>query len=657
VEDILIRYHRMKGQPTLWLPGADHAGIETQYVFEKKLNKKGKSRFDYSRNEFYKMIWDYVDENSNIMRDQLKNLGASCDWDRFKFTLDSDIVKIVYTTFKNLHNEKLIYRDLALVSYCTHCGTAYSNLEVLHVERTSPFYKIKYGPFVIGTVRPETKFRDTALAVNPKDSRYKDEIGKTYEIMGLLGPTKMKIISDPHVDPEFGTGIMKVTPAHDPHDFEIGKKHNLPVTPIIGMNGRMDFSWFIDDPKNKNSKYLERAKKYHGLKVAKMREVMKEDFETDGLLVDYNPNYKHTIGVCYRCKRPIEPLPLEQWFIKVAPLAKKALRAIENGETKFANKKYEKMATHWLTNLKDWNISRQIVWGIRIPAWKCEKCSEWTITDGAAPKTCKKCKHTKLTRDNDTFDTWFSSGQWPFATLKTTEKGDFEKFYPTTVMETSYDIIPFWVIRMIMFGIYATGEVPFTDVVIHGLVRDREGVKISKSKGNVIDPIVMSDRYGTDALRIALVWGALIGNDIALSEDNIRGMRNFANKIWNAARYVSGMTEIIENGKLNEDQGKLDKELKDDVNRSIETMTKDLDKFKISHAAEWIYHWFWDTFASRYIELSKDGQVSKKALLDALKVHLKLLHPFMPFVTEVVWKQVFSDEKDMLINTSWPDSK
>ncbi|MBI4064793.1 valine--tRNA ligase [Candidatus Gottesmanbacteria bacterium] len=689
VEDILIRYHRMREDATLWLPGTDHAGIETQFLFEKKLKKEGKSRFNFDRKTLYTMIWEYVQENSGIAVTQMKRLGASADWSRFKFTLDPEIVKLVLKTFTKLHEENLVYRDYRLVNYCTHCGTGFSQLEVLHETRHDPLLYLKYGDFTIATVRPETKFRDTALAVNPKDKRYKKYIGQTFTIMGLLGPVDMTVIADPEVDPEFGTGIMKVTPAHDFHDYELGKQHNLRVTPIIDLNGKMDFSWFLSrkDFSSLPQKYQKRAKEYHGLHVNKARPLMIQHLKDDGLLVKTDENYEHTVALCYRCKSLLEPLPLVQFFVRVKPLAERVLEGLKKKDVKIHGPGYDKILNHWLINLKDWNISRQIVWGIRIPAWYeidghdthiavsfidenkvmhqgtlaqlLEKFSLSQIQNGLqqiyAMETVPYTISAEEPKDGkqyipetSTFDTWFSSGQWPVATLKTSRSGDFDKFYPTSVMETAYDILIFWVMRMLMFGYYLTGKPPFAHVYLHGLVRDEKGQKMSKSKGNVLNPIDVIEKYGADALRMALVMSTTAGKDSNTGETKIRGMRNLTNKIWNAARYVLSMPE-------NSD-GEKDRELAKDLQTSIKTMTERLDKLRVGLAAEWIYYWFWHVYCDRYIEISKKGFVSKRAMLEALEVNLKLLHPFMPFVTEEIWSKLPRKSSDPLIISSWPIS-
>ncbi|OGM54979.1 valine--tRNA ligase [Candidatus Woesebacteria bacterium RIFCSPHIGHO2_12_FULL_42_9] len=633
-QDILTRYHRMKGESSLWLPGADHAGIETQFIFEKKLQKEGKSRFDFDRETLFKMIWDYVQENKSVMEAQLKTLGASCDWTRYKFTLDPDIVKIVYKTFKRLYADGLIYRGERIVNYCPRCGTAFSQLEVDSVERVDPLYYLDYGEVSIATTRPETIFADVAIAVNPDDVRYKHLIGKT-ATLPLIG-RKLPIIADSLVDKDFGTGALKITPGHDATDFEIGQKHNLSALYVIDSVGRM-----VNTPA-----------KYIGLKALDARNLVVEDLRAKGLIKKVQ-NIKHVVGVCYRDKGLIEPTISKQWFVKVSPLTKPALKAIREGQVSFAAKKYEKIAIHWLKNLKDWNISRQIVWGIRIPAWRCDRCLEWTITEGTPPEKCEACSHAGLTQDPDTFDTWFSSGQWPFATLQTTKHEDFEYFYPTSVMNPAYDILPFWVIRMVMLGLYVTGEPPFKEVLLHGLVRDKFGVKISKSKGNIINPIEMVQKYGADALRVALIWGSLVENDNSVSEENIKGQRNFANKIWNVSRFVL-MSPQAKKAKRNEDDLEIIKHLKFTSKR----VTKLLEKYRLNEAAEELYDFVWHKFADVYIEKTKGRrEEAQKTLELVLQESLKLLHPFMPFVTEVIWQEGAKRfDSPTLISAPWPKS-
>ncbi len=707
VEDILIRYHRMKGDSTLWLPGTDHAGIETQFVFEKKLASLGKTRMDYDRETLFKMIEEYVNTHRGGIEKQLKRLGFSLDWSREKYTLDKDIVKLVHKTFKKMYDDGLVYRGLRLVNYCTFDGTSFSDLEVLYEEKKAPLYYIKYGPFTIATVRPETKFRDTALAVNPNDPRFKDKIGMEYTIQGLLGNIKMKIIPDANVDPNFGTGIMKVTPAHDSHDFELAQKHNLAITPIIGKDGKMDFSWFLER-KDVEQKYRKRAEKYHGKFVKEVRRLMIEDLNDDGLLLKTDESYVHRIGLCYKCKNVLEPLPMEQWFVRVEALKKKAIEVVRNREIKIFPKRFEYLYFDWLENLKDWNISRQIVWGIRIPAWKCFRCvqnqisniknkkykskikntngkvnqfnnGEWIVTNGAKPEKCPVCGSTDLEQDPDTFDTWFSSGQWPIITLMSgsneklkikneklyRERSDFEKFYPTNVMETGYDLLRAWVSRMVMLGIYVTGKVPFKQVLFHGIVNDPYGKKMSKSKGNVVNPLELIDKYGADSVRFALIYGNATGNDQSLSYSKLEAARKFANKLWNMARFIEmkreirnskfeirnlGTKELLEIAKNDKD-----KEMIKKIQQLINQVTKYLDSYNFNYAAEALYDFSWHEFADNYIEDVKNRIDSNLYfILHTLYfILLKLLHPFMPFITEEIYQRL-SVSKSIMIST-WPE--
>jgi valyl-tRNA synthetase len=647
IEDILTRYWRMKGRPTLWAPGADHAGIETQYVFEKKLAKEGKSRFDYDQDTLYKMIWQYVAENRTNMENQLRVLGASCDWSRSKFTLDPDIIKIVYRTFKKLSDDNMVYRGERVVNFCVKCGTAFSQLEVNYDEREDKLYHLDYGTITIATTRPETIFADVAIAVNPKDKKYKNSIGKI-AVVPLIG-REIPIISDKLVEIGFGTGALKITPAHDATDFEIGQNHNLPIMSIIGKNGRLENV----------------PEEFTGLKPLPARELAIKRLEEAGLLVKVEP-LKHSVGVCYRCNTVIEPLLEKQWFIAVEKLAEGALEAIENKKVKFAAKKYEKTAIHWLTDLKDWNISRQITWGIRIPAWHCESCDKWTITDGSVPSSCSHCKSDKIVQDKDTFDTWFSSGQWPFALLEANSKKDLEYFYPTSVMETGFDIIFFWVVRMIMLGVYTTGDIPFEDVLIHGLVRDKNGIKISKSKGNVINPVEMVEKYGSDALRMSLVWGALIENDVSISEDKIKGQKFFANKVWNASRFVLMNLEDYKNVSRETIEKKLTKEdhaILSGYEELVTSVSNNIEIYKLNIAAEDLYSFFWHEYCDIYIENAKvrirdnaEDKVAAQYTLDyVLNGTLRLLHPFMPFVTEEIWANL--EQEKQLIVSDWPTAK
>ncbi|MBI2031589.1 MAG: valine--tRNA ligase [Candidatus Levybacteria bacterium] len=646
IEDILIRFHRMKGFATLWLPGADHAGFETQFVFEKKLEKEGKSRFDFDRETLYKMILDYVLENKKGMQNQLKRLGFSLDWTRNKFTLDEDIVKIVYKTFKKMYDDGLIYRGERLVNYCTKCGTSFSDLEVNHKEQKDPLYFIKYGPLTLATVRPETKFGDTAIAVNTKDKRYQRYIGKEIEFETLLGKRKMKIIADEVIDPDFGTGVVKVTPAHDMKDFEMGKRHNLEIIKVIDLDGRL----------------TEITGPYKGMRVKEARGKVAEDMEKKGLIEKVDNDYIHTIEVCYKCGTTIEPMLMPQWFVKMEPLANPAIEAIEERKIKFYPKRHEKNILWFLKNIKDWNISRQIVWGIRIPAWQCQECNSWVITEREIPEKCKDCNSKKLKQDEDTFDTWFSSAQWPFATLKTTKPGDFDYFYPTSVMETMYDILLFWVARMIMVGIYATGEIPFKDVVLHGMVKDPLGKKMSKSKGNVIDPLETVDQYGADAVRFALVYGTAFGNDQALSYPKLDAARKFTNKLWNIGRFIE--INRSQNSKVKTQKSikellkiamhKNDREWIEKTDKLIKDMTKHIEHYNFHFTAEGLYDFTWHEFADKYIEDVKNRitENSYTVLINLYLILLKLLHPFVPFVTEEIYQRFGFGES--LAIEEWP---
>ncbi len=645
IEDILIRYHRMKGFAALWLPGTDHAGIETQFVFEKKLKTQGKSRLDFDQETLYEMIEEYVNENRGGIQNQLRRLGFSLDWSREKYTLDPDIVSLVRKTFKRMYDDGLIFRNYQPVNYCTFDGTSFSDLEVAYEERRDPLYYIKYGPLTLATTRPETKFGDTAVAVNPSDKRYQKYIGTKIEIETVLGKAKIEVIADDAVDPKFGTGVVKITPAHDFNDFEMGQRHNLPMKQVIGFDGKMN----------------DKAGKFGGLYVKQARLAVIEEMQKKGLVEKIDENYVHRIGLCYKCKNVLEPLPLEQWFVKVAPLAQKAINAARDKKIEIVPSNFAAIYFQWLENLRDWNISRQIVWGIRIPAFRCEKCSNWTVTEGDAPEKCLKCNSKALIQDTDTFDTWFSSAQWPYVTLKTNKPGDFEKFYPTDVMETAYDILKAWVCRMVMLGLYVTEQVPFRTVLFHGIVNDPYGKKMSKSKGNVIDPLELIDQYGADAVRFALIYGNATGNDQALSYTKLDGARKFSNKLWNIGRFVE--TKQISNFKFQISNLKeLEKETKNEADREwirktdelSREITKYLDNYQFNLAAERLYEFVWHEFADLYIEDVKKriDDNSFKVLRSLFLVQLKLLHPFMPFITEELYRK-FKPDKSIMIEP-WP---
>lgn len=640
VEDILIRYHRMRGEAVLWLPGADHAGIETQFVFEKKLKDQGKSRLDFDKKTLYKMIDEYVKEHRGGIEKQLRWLGFSLDWSREKYTLDPDIIKLVHKTFKKMYDEGLLYRDYRLVNYCTFDGTSFSDLEVVNVEREGTLYHIKFplksGGFItIATTRPETLVGDAAVMVNPKDKRYQDLIGKT--VILPIVEREIPIIADEYVDMSFGTGAVKVTPSHDFNDFEVAKKHKLKFPPVIGMDGKMVG-----------------VKELDGLYVKQARVKVVEMLKEKGLL-EKEEKHKMIMRTCYKCKNVLEPLPLEQWFVKVESLKNKAMEAVKSGKIKITPKNFETIYSQWMENLRDWNISRQIVWGISIPAWKNSKTGEWVVTDGEAPKGAD------WQQDQDTLDTWFSSAQWPYLTLQTGKSGDFAKFYPTSVMETGYDLLKAWVSRMIMFGLYSTGEVPFKDVLFHGLVNDPYGKKMSKSKGNVINPLELVDQYGADAVRFALIYGNATGNDQALSYPKLDAARKFTNKLWNMARFIEmkrvlsikyqvlGIKDLEKMAKHENDKQIIKK-----TGDLVEKITKDLNSYNFNYAAESLYDFIWHDFADKYIEDVK-GRINPESYMilnTCYLILLKLLHPLMPFVTEEIYQRLGFGKSIMI--DKWP---
>jgi valyl-tRNA synthetase len=643
IEDILTRFHRMLGAKTLWMPGADHAGFETQFVYEKKLQSEGKSRFDFDRETLYKNIWDFVQSNRPVMESQLRRLGFSLDWEKSKFPLDPDIIKIVYATFKNLYDDGLVYRAKRLVNYCTFDGTSFSDLEVVYEEKQAKLWFIRYplvdgGSITVATTRPETMLGDTAVAVNPKDKKYQAMVGKKIKLP--LSDREVTIIADESVDMEFGTGAVKVTPAHDPNDYELGQKHQLEQITVIGFDGKM----------------TKEAGEFKGLYGKQARAKVVEKLTELGLL-EKEENITHQVPVCYKCKNPIEPLLMDQWFVKMKPLAGPAIEVVKKKEIKIYPQSFEKMYLQFLENIRDWNISRQIVWGIQIPAWNCQKCHEWTVTDGEEPSECK-CGSKELTRDQDVFDTWFSSGQWPYATLKTT---DSLEFYPTTVMETGYDILRWWVARMVMLGIYiqkkqGVGElkkqIPFQNIVLHGLVKDPLGKKMSKSKGNVVNPMEIVDQYGADSIRFALVYGTALGNDQVLSYPKLEAMKKFSNKLWNMARFIEmSKSSIGGKGKAHENDKQWEKKI---LELTVE-VTKYLEAYQFNYAADRLYEFTWHEFADKYIEDVK-ARMDKKSyetLKSTYLVILKLLHPFMPFITEEIYTRLYGGEGNLIIG-QWP---
>jgi valyl-tRNA synthetase len=649
LQDIMTRVARMQGKRALWFPGADHAGFETQVVYEKKLQKEGRSRFQMEPKELYDEILTFTLSNKSFMEGQLRQLGASCDWSRELFTLDERVVTAVHETFKKLGKDGLLYRGARTVNWCPKHQTSLSNLETNYEERKEPFYYFQYGPFVIGTSRPETKFGDKYVVMHPDDKRYSEyKHGDTLEVEWINGPITATVIKDEAGDPEMGSGVMTITPWHSMIDFEIAKRHNLEYEQIIDWRGKL----------------LPIAEEFEGMNILEARKKIVEKLDKKGLLVKIDEDYKHTVPVCYKCAREIEPQIRQQWFIKMKPLAERALTALDKGDFIILTKQHEKIFRHWLNNIEDWNISRQIVWGIPIPAKICEQCNEGYVDLENKLVNCEKCKG-KLTQDPDTFDTWFSSGQWPFITLDYPDGNDFKTYYPTTVMETAADILFFWVARMVMFGLYRTGKVPFKHVYLHGLVRDKHGKKMSKSKGNVTSPTEVSERFGTDALRMGLIIGNTAGTDMNLDPEKINAYKKFANKLWNISRFI--LTTIDEIG-LDTDAPftASDQKILDEITTLVEDVTEDIEHYRLYIAGEKLYHYTWHQFADRILEDAKTvlqgtntnmAQSRLRVLYESLMMQLKLLHPFMPFVTEEIWQALPKKEVDLLMVAPWPSSR
>lgn len=639
LQDIITRFKRMQGYRALWIPGADHAGFETQVVYEKQLEKEGRSRFGMDPKELYKEILAFTLANKTNMVGQLRALGASCDWSREKFTLDPELVQKTQATFVKMFEDGLVYRGARTVNWCPKHQTSLSDVETDSVEENTPFYTFKYGPFEIGTVRPETKFGDKYVVMHPDDTRYtKWRHGDTLEVEWINGPITATVIKDNAADMEFGTGVMTITPWHSQIDFEIAKRHSLPMEQIIDWRGKL----------------LPIAQEFAGTNIKDARSKIVEKLASKGLLVKTDDSYKNIVKKCYKCQSMIEPQVKDQWFVKMAPLAAMAVTAVNKGDVRFIPEYEEKIFRHWMEETLDWNISRQIVWGIPIPAW--QKDGEW--------KAGLESPGAGWTQDQDTFDTWFSSGQWPLLTTGFPDGKD-AGYYPTTLMETGRDILFFWVARMIIFGLYLADAVPFKTVYLHGLVNDANGKKMSKSKGNVINPLDLTNKYGTDALRMALVVGNTPGTDLALREDKVKGYKHFANKVWNIARFVlenAGDADL--SGPLEPQDAALEKELSD----VAKTVTNHLEEYRVYLAGETIYHYLWDRFASEILEESKPilgthdtpstfpaaTIASRKTLLMRnLATCLTLLHPFMPFVTEEIWCDM-PNYKDFLLVTAWP---
>ena len=641
IEDIMIRYRRMQGHPTLWLPGTDHAGIETQVVYERKLAEVGQNRFDLGREEFNSQVTAFTRENQGIMISELKSMGFSLDWSRLQFTLDDGIVSTVYDNFKKLHDAGYIYRANRLVNWCPHCRSAFSDIEVKYREQMDPLYYIKYGPFVLATVRPETKFGDTAIAVNPKDERYTRYIGNEIESEGLLGAFKLKVIADSFVDPEFGTGVVKVTPGHDPNDWEMGLRHNLEVKQVIGTDGLLTSV----------------AGKYAGMPVAEARATVASDLESAGLIDHIDMNYTHKVGYHDRCGTLIEPLTTEQWWLDVQELKKPVIEAIKRDEVTFVPSRFKRVELDWMDGLRDWNIGRQNWYGIRVPVYYNATANTSLpkyIVSNDENEAKKVYGEGGYEAETDIFDTWFSSGQWPYATLMESGPDDLKTFYPTSVLETGRDILFPWVSRMLMFGLFATGEVPFKTVYLHGLITDGSGKKMSKSKGNVVNPLDMTAKFGTDALRLALTIGITPGNDGAISEEKIQGYRNFCNKLWNVARYVISQTPENYEFTSQEPKNSADAWMEYKVNETIREVTTAIEEYRFSEAGQLVYSLLWNDFADWYIEASK-VEKNPNILYHSLVSILKLVHPFAPFVSEAIWEALPATE-ELLITAEWPRS-
>ena len=645
LQDILIRYKRMSGFDTLWLPGTDHASIATEAKIVEFLSKSNITKEDLGREGFLEKAWEWKEKYGNKITSQIKKMGSSCDWERERFTLDDKCSEAVKEVFVRLYEKGLIYRGERMVNWCSHCLTSISDAEVEHEDQKTSLWHVRYplednsGELVIATTRPETMLGDTAVAVNPDDERYKNLIGKN--LILPIANRKIPIIADSYVDTQFGTGAVKITPAHDPNDFEIGLRHNLEVINVITDDGHM----------NENS--LE----YEGMDLLECRKAIVNDLKEQGFLVKID-DYSHSVGTCYRCGTTIEPKISMQWFVKMEPLSKPAIDVVKNGKIKFIPEHFDKTYFHWMENIKDWCISRQLWWGHRIPAYYCLDCGE-TIVAKEKPEKCPKCQSSNLKQDEDTLDTWFSSALWPFSTLGWPEKTkDLENYFPTDVLVTGYDIIFFWVARMIFSSLEQTGKIPFHTVFIHGIVRDALGRKMSKSLGNGIDPLELIDKYGADALRFSLVIGNAPGNDIRYSEDKVLSARNFANKIYNAARFIQMNLEDNELKPLPKNLQTEDKWLLHGINELTKQVNENLDHFEIGTAVSKIYDFIWNVFCDWYIELSKSRLNSENketreevlsVLVFALTQLLKLLHPVMPFITESLFLSLPHKEDSIMI--------
>ncbi len=648
LQDILIRWKRMQGYCALWLPGTDHASIATEAKVVEKLRKQGKTKEQLGRDKFLDEVWEWKKEYGGKISKQFEKLGISCDWERERFTLDEGCSKAVVEVFNRLYEEGLIYRGERIINWCPHCKTSISDAEVEFEEKDAFFWHLRYpladgsGYLELATTRPETLIGDTAVAVHPDDERYKHLIGKTV-ILPLFN-REIPIVADEYVEMDFGTGVVKITPAHDPNDFEVGLRHNLPVINVM----------------NEDATINEQGGKYAGMTREECREAIVADLEAGGFMVKIEP-MKHNVGTCYRCHTTVEPRVSTQWFVKMKPLAEPAIAAVRNGETRFVPERFDKIYYNWMENIRDWCISRQLWWGHRIPAWHCEDCGGVTVSR-TVPSKCCKCGSEHIHQDEDTLDTWFSSALWPFSTLGwPDETEDLKYFYPTNTLVTGYDIIFFWVARMIFSGVHQLHEVPFKNVFIHGIVRDNQGRKMSKSLNNGVDPLKVVEKYGADSLRFALVSGISPGNDMRYSEKKVESCRNFANKLWNAARFVMMNIEDGDAAAIPEELQLEDKWILNRLNNLIKEMTDNMENFDIGVAVAKLYDFIWDCYCDWYIELAKTrlnagGKTAsdvRAVLLYVLTDIVKLLHPFMPFVTEEIFT-IIPHEGETVMLSAWP---
>ena len=649
LQDILIRWRRMEGYVTLWLPGTDHASIATEAKIVEAMRKEGITKEEIGREKFLERAWEWKAQYGGRIVEQLKKLGSSCDWDRERFTLDEGCSKAVREVFCKLYDKGLIYRGERIINWCPHCLTSISDAEVEYEDQAGHFWHLRYpfkdgsGYLELATTRPETLLGDTAVAVNPNDERYKDMVGKTL-ILPIVH-REIPVIADDYVDIEFGTGVVKITPAHDPNDFEVGLRHNLEVINVLTPDAKI-----VDD-----------YPKYAGMDRYEARKAIVEDLEAEGALVEIE-DYSHNVGTCYRCGTTVEPRVSKQWFVKMEPLAKPAVEVVRNGEVKFVPERFDKTYFHWMENIKDWCISRQLWWGHRIPAYYCDDCGE-VMVSAQEVHTCSKCGSNHVHQDPDTLDTWFSSALWPFSTLGyPDDTKELEYFYPTDTLVTGYDIIFFWVARMIFSGVEHMGQVPFHTVLIHGLVRDAQGRKMSKSLGNGIDPLLVIDQYGADALRFTLATGNAPGNDMRFSDEKVKASRNFANKLWNAARFVlMYLGNDYSYPGLPKDLAIEDKWILSKVNTLAKEVTDNLERFELGIAVAKLYDFIWDVFCDWYIEIAKirlqsgeGADTAKAVLVYVLTDILKLLHPFMPFITEEIYQAIPHDTESIMIS-KWPE--